>query len=108
MTYNSRHKKQSKLVTSYDQDDDYIYPTKKIRETKTRNRRSAANQIKAGLFDYDNPEDLREVDGEHDINHDMLDSHTTIVADYNESLEKADNSELSNNLFSVCYDHNND
>lgn len=64
MAYNTRHKKQ---IASHDNGDDYVYPTKKIREMKTRSRKHDSNLIQAGLADYENKEfDLREEEGETD------------------------------------------
>lgn len=53
MAYNSRHKKKTRPVVINDNEDDYIYPTKKSREQKTRNRKHDKNLIKAGLADYE-------------------------------------------------------
>ncbi len=54
MAYNSQKYKQSKRGTAYDKEDDYVYPTKKVREKKTRNRKYDKNLIKAGLIDHAN------------------------------------------------------
>lgn len=48
MTHNS---KKNHNHTAVQDGDDYVYPTKKIRETKTRNRKHDKNLIKAGLID---------------------------------------------------------
>lgn len=58
MAYNSRQKKQPKLAVSNDNnDDDYVYPTKKVGQ-QTRNRRSDRKLIKAGLVEHENPEEI--------------------------------------------------
>lgn len=51
MAHNS---KRNRRHTTVQDGDDYVYPTKKLRESKTRNRKKDANLIKAGLVDHEN------------------------------------------------------
>ncbi len=46
--------KRNRRDTTAQDGDDYVYPTAKVRETKTRNRRSDKNLIKRGLVDFEN------------------------------------------------------
>ena len=94
MAYNSRHKKLLKLADFHTNDDEYVYPTKKIREMKTRSRKHDANLIKAGLADHEN----REFDAfiEEDENDD--DFYDPNFADYEieELIEKFGDTDSSN------------
>lgn len=75
--------------------DDYVYPTKKIRETKTRNRKRDKNLIKAGLIDqvcqdnadaddwYDD-EPMSERD--HDL--EMVKDYNKMITEYNAMEEE--------------------
>lgn len=51
MAHNS---KRNRRDTTTQDGDDYIYPTAKVRETKTRNRKHDSNLIRAGLEDQEN------------------------------------------------------
>lgn len=51
MAHNS--KRNRRHITAQD-GDDYVYPTAKVRETKTRDRRSGKNLIQRGLADQEN------------------------------------------------------
>ena len=62
-------------------DDDYVYPSKKIRETKTRGRRHDKNLIKDGLIAYANPDEDSFDDEEEDLLADQM-----IMDDYNEMI----------------------
>lgn len=71
MAHNSRHKKLLKLADFHTNDDEYVYPTKKIREVKTRSRKYDASLIKAGLADHENKKfDIFEEENEDDDFHD--------------------------------------
>lgn len=50
----AHNSKRNKRDTTRQDGDDYVYPTAKIRETKTRSRRDDADLIEAGLIEHEN------------------------------------------------------
>ena len=81
MAHNS---KRNRRHTTAQDGDDYVYPTKKVRETKTRNRKRDAALIKAGLVEHVNTEIVDNFT-EHDIDDDAqyLEALDEIYGSYN-------------------------
>lgn len=69
------------------EDDEYIYPTKKGREHKTRNRRSDKNLIKRSLVDYENgdPDDTPMSDLVED--QEIMDDYNEMITEFNDNLD---------------------
>lgn len=84
MAHNS---KRNHHHTTVQDGDDYVYPTKKIRETKTRNRKRDKNLIKAGLIDHANTNDNSfEVEWYNDEPMSERDHDLEMVEDYNRMI----------------------
>ena len=84
-----RSKNNSRRHPSTIDDDDYVYPTKKVRETKTRNRRSDKNLIKAGLAEYQNrQENLPEDEWYDDSPMEKSDEDQVLMDDYYDHLDQ--------------------
>lgn len=87
MAYNSRHKKKNKLAASFDDGDDFVYPTKKVGKG-TRNRRRDANLIQDGLIEHQNldiegnPKDWYD---DQPMDQEILDDYNEMVIEFNEA-----------------------
>lgn len=83
----NRTKQNRKHRDNNNEDDDYVYPTKKVREDKIRERRSSKNLIKAGLIDFENPEHDSFEEEEGEIYDDKA-MDEAIMAEYYEDLQE--------------------
>lgn len=92
MAHNSRRNRRDSTTHA---DDEYVYPTKKIRETKTRNRKRDKNLIKAGLIDQANQDDTDANDwysdepmSQHDHDQEMMDDYNEMIVNFNAAEEE--------------------
>lgn len=106
MTHNP---KRNRRDTTTQDGDDYVYPTKKGREYKIRNRKHDKNLIKAGLVDYENLEEDSFVDEEYN-GESMSQSieEEVAMAEYNDFLNGEDIIKNSFDNYHFPYGYDND
>lgn len=104
MAHNSR---KNKHYNDTEEGDDYVYPTKKIRETKTRNRRYAKNLIQAGINEYEHPEDFIEDEDDMLQTYEEAEDALEWEDDYERQQEEDDHYDDSVEWDS-CYDYRRD
>ena len=80
MAHNS---KKNKRHAPKQDEDDYVYPTAKVRETKTRGRRHDANLIKDGLLAYENPDE----DADENEDQEIMDDCNDMITEFNETQD---------------------
>jgi hypothetical protein len=91
----AHNSKRNKRHTTAQDGDDYVYPTKKARESKTRGRKRDKNLIQKGLVDYENIplEEAEWYDDQPmsmlDVEQDIIDDYNQMVIDFNEAEEEA-------------------
>ena len=87
MAYNSKTKSKRRHIT---EEDDYVYPTKRMRH-KTRDRRQSANIIQAGLIAYECPEDEdgTPMSDMHDMDQEVLDDRNEMINEVNANEDLA-------------------
>ncbi len=80
-----RKSKPKRTRCDFNEEEDYVYPTKKVRQN-TRRRRQSANIIQAGLLAYECPEDE---DGSpmSDLVEDqeIMDDYNKMITEFNEA-----------------------
>ena len=83
----NKTKQNRKKRDNNSEDDEYVYPTKKGREHKTRDRRSSKNLIKRGLIDheYGDPEDTPMSDLVEDQA--IMDDYNDMIYEFNHPID---------------------
>ena len=80
--------KRNKRHIPHQDDEEYVYPTKKIRESKTRARRSDKNLIRDGLLAHENPED--EFTNNIGEDQEIMDDYNEMITEFNAAEEEDD------------------